>query len=241
MRVVICDPDHLYVNSVVASIKRWQAMHSCSKLSIFAYTSSEDLLEYADRMQPFDLAFLDIQFPSELSGLVLAQKLRMQNDQITTVFITNHEEYAIDGYKVSAWRFMKKPLTDASIFECLNFARRQLESLQGSSLLVSNSRLIYKISYISILYIESRAHYIYIHTLEKDRTVTVREQLPILHASLPEDIFIRCHRSYVVNLHHIRCMTKRSVILFDGNDVPVSNTYWESACNSFKKFLSKLV
>lgn len=69
MIVVICDDDRLHSSVVHSLIRRWMEIRSVESVSVTIYDSSEDLLSILNKVIPFDVAFLDIQFPMELSGM----------------------------------------------------------------------------------------------------------------------------------------------------------------------------
>ena len=125
MKVLICDDERQYSDAINAAIQRWQMQQPSSIVSVDTYNSSEDMLESLKCKTIYDLAFLDIQFPGEMNGLQVARELRLLNEQMVIVFISNYEEYAIDGYRVNALRFFYKPITDEQIFECLDLSYHQ--------------------------------------------------------------------------------------------------------------------
>lgn len=160
MRILVCDDERFYIDAVLGAIGRWKAVHPNASLLVSSYNSSEDIYEEWCSAPPYDMAFLDIQFPNEMTGLSLAHRLRCLNEHMSIVFVTNYEEYAIQGYKVNALRFLPKPIEDKDIFECLDIAYRQWVNVHDMSMLVSSNSSIYRIPYKAILYMESHAHYV---------------------------------------------------------------------------------
>ena len=236
MRIAICDDERCYIDAIISSIKRWQTQNKVEAFSITTYSSSEDLIEFSEQSLPFDLAFLDIQFPGELNGLQLARELRNHNDQISIVFMTNFDEYAIEGYKVNALRFLQKPIIDIHVFECLDIAYRQWVILNGTSIIVECNQSVYRLPTNSILYIESKAHYLYIHTTTSNTELITRQRLPEFLETLPNNILVRCHRSFAVNIFHIYCISRNSIVLSNGESLPISDKYWKTIHGEFKSF-----
>lgn len=237
MRILICDDEKKYSDLMLYAVQRWKSKNTAAEVSVDIYNSSEDMLETLGKKVVYDLAFLDIQFPGEMNGLQLAHELRLLNEQMIIVFISNYEEYAVDGYKVNALRFFFKPIQDEQVFECLDLAYHQWQLMMGSCLLVESKQQMVKLPYKSIYYIESQAHYLEFHLINQDNSnVLVRQKLADLLSSLPQEMFIQCHRSCVVNLLYVQRISKNTLTLTNGIELPVSSKYRESLLASFRLF-----
>lgn len=243
MRIAICDDGKRNVEIAAAYIKRWQVENNASSIFIAEYFSSADLLYSIGHSLPFDMVFLDIQFPGELNVLHLAHELRKHNEQMFIVFMANYNEtaieYAIEGYKVNAFRFLQKPLLDIHISECLTNAYKQWMLLNSSSVILETKNSAYRLPAKLILYVESKAHYLYVHSTIHDHEIVLRKQLSDFMEILPANIFIRCHHSYIVNIFHIFCTSPKSITLLNGERIPISDKYWMFAYNSFKAFFRR--
>lgn len=237
MRILICDDEKQYCDAIRASVGRWAAKQSPLVIHVDTYSSSEDMLESLRHKVVYDIAFLDIQFPGEMNGLQVARELRALNEQMVIVFISNYEKYAVDGYKVNALRFFYKPVTDSQIFECLDIAYRQWRLLIDTYLLVESKQQMCRIPYRSILYIESRAHYISIHSANEEKGgISVRRRLADIMDDLPSEMFVQCHRSFVVNLLFVQKISRKQIVLTDGTEIPISPRNRDDVLMRFKYF-----
>lgn len=237
MRVLICDDEARWAESIAGAIERWMADRAVANIAVDAFHSSEDMLEALQKRDVYDLAFLDIQFPGEMNGLQAARELRAANDQLNIVFVSNYEEYAVDGYRVNALRFIFKPFSDAQIFECLDIAYNQWKLAGESCVLLGGRQEAIRLAYKSMDYIESRAHYLCIHQVSRDKAdVQIRMKLTELFDKLPGEMFVRCHQSYVVNLLYVQQITRANVILLDGTEIPVSAKYHADVITRFVTF-----
>ncbi len=235
MRIVICDDEALSFSTVKTLIQRWKVKNSIESISVSIYESSEELLNVLNNAIPFDVAFLDIQFPRELSGLQLAEYLRQTNENMQIVFVSNYGHYAIEGYKASALRYLQKPITEAQVFECLDISYRQWLFRQGSCVVLMDNKQAVKIDPKSIIYAETQGHYIEIHLATMENIVHIRMKLAELLKLLPSEIFVQCHRCYIVNLLHIQRITRTSILLLNGTSIPISARSWENVMLQFKK------
>lgn len=237
MRILICDDEKQYADAIRAAICRWMDQRGSSVAQLDVYSSSEEALGSLNDKAAYDVAFLDIQFPGEISGLQLARELRERNEQMTIVFISNYEEYAVDGYRVNALRFFYKPVSDVQIFECLDIAYRQWRLMVNAYLLAENNQQLCRVPYRSILYIESRAHYVYIRSISgEDSEIVVRKKLSEIMRNLPDEMFVQCHRSFAVNLLFIQKISRSQITLTEGTTIPISARCKEHVWARFKHF-----
>lgn len=236
MRILICDDEIHYANAIKESIERWKKKTGNVSITYDVFRSSEDMLDSLRNQTIYDLVFLDIQFPTELNGLQVATQLRMLNDQVVIVFVSNYDEYAIDGYKVNALRFLTKPISDSQVFECLDIAYRQWQITSSNSVIILETKQqMHKISIKSIVYIESRAHYLDIHTLNiENGTITIRMKIGEILKDLPSDMFVQCHQSYIINLLYVQRLTRTCVTLTNNQETPMSLKYRDSVYKKFK-------
>ena len=235
MRIVICDDETLSISTIKVLIQRWKTQRRVDSISLSIYESSEELHNVINNAIPFDVAFLDIQFPREIGGLQLAEYLRQTNEDMQIVFVSNYGQYAMEGYKASALRYLQKPITQAQIFECLDISYRQWLFRQESSIVLMDNKQAVKIAPKSIIYAETQGHYIEIHLTTMKNAIQIRMRLAELRKLLTDGFFVQCHRCYIVNLLHIQRITRTSILLLNGISIPLSTRNWENVMLQFKK------
>lgn len=236
MNIIICDDEIYYQQAIVNSVEAWIAKTGHNNIRYSCYSSSEDLLERWEKGLHIDLLFLDIQIPNELSGMTLAQRVRNLDPNISIVFITNYSNYVYEGYTVNALRYLRKPVHEHDVFSCLEIAYRHYELLKCDSIVIESRDQCFVLRYSDILYIESRSHYLSFCLNDVNVCPEIRKKLSEISAHLPSELFVQCHRSYIVNLSHIRRFTKCSVIMSNGQSLPVSSTYFSSLSMAFSYY-----
>jgi DNA-binding LytR/AlgR family response regulator len=186
-----------------------------------------------------DLIFLDIQMP-DLTGIEFI-KLIEKGPKI--VFTTAFEKYAIEGYKLDVVDYLLKPFSYEEFLSAVKKAERlmKLESKPRLSFDEDNRFLFlksdYKIRRINlddILYIEGLKDYVKVYTRNDPKPVLSLASLKQLELKLPENKFMRVHRSFIVNLERIETI-ERSRIVFGKEYIPVSDQYKDK----FQQFLDK--
>lgn len=168
--------------------------------------------------QPYSALFIDIELTG-LNGMDIAKAVRENGYTGMIVFTTSHEQFVYEGYEVEAFRYLLKPVKDSDIQACV---RRVLHNQNRHSLVFSFDKKQYSIDHDEILYISSYGHYITIHTAQEkyEWKYSLKELEPIL----PQQ-FVRCHRSFIVNLDHLRKIEGKRILLKDGTIIDIAPGY----------------
>ena len=185
------------------------------------------------------LVFVDISMP-DLNGLDFVRSL---NEKPFIIFTTAFSEYAVEGFRVDAVDYLLKPIGYSDFLKAVNKVRTLIElhegsperiKTSGSHLFVKSDYRLIRINLDDIKYIESMHEYIRIH-LVNDKPVMTLVTMKSIEEQLPEEKFMRVHRSYIVNLKRIT-LIERNRIIFDNNVyIPVSDNYKEK----FQEFIDK--
>ena len=236
MHVGICDDEHYYQEAICSAINEWISLSGHQDISISLFSSSEDLIESWEAHLPMNLLFLDIQIPNELNGMEIARKIREHDQNISIVFVTNYDNYVYEGYTINALRYLKKPIQNNDIYTCMDIAYYRFSLLMKDGIVIETKNQCLALRYSEICYIEVRSHFVYIFLTNSTNVPQVRTRFGQFITQLPSELFIQCHRSYAVNLLHIRRFTKNSVTLSDRQVLPVSNAYFPHLSRAFKNY-----
>lgn len=126
MNIILCDDEPLFLSSLEQKIGQWaQKNGRVNNILISKFTSSEDMLDAWEHGMQIDTLFLDIQIPGEMNGLSAAKQIRATNDYLPIVFITSFAQYAEEGYEVSALRYLRKPVTEDAVSQCMDIIWRR--------------------------------------------------------------------------------------------------------------------
>lgn len=166
-----------------------------------------------------DLIFLDIQMP-ELKGTDLA---KMINPETKIIFTTAYSEYALEGFNLNALDYLLKPITFNRFLQAVNKIKPETDSAKDSITIKSGYDL-YKVKYKDILFIESDNEYVIFNT--SDRKIMSHQTLKSLYKKLPSSMFIRVHRSYIVNKESVSALKGKS-LLISKTKIPVSDSYFD--------------
>lgn len=172
--------------------------------------------------ETIDLLFLDIQMP----GITGVEFLRTLKDKPLTIFTTAYSEYALEGYSLDVIDYLLKPIPFERFFQAVSKAQDYLSYRKPEArkqadekpekqqyIFVKADYKIIKIRYEDILYIEGMKEYVRIHTT--DRIITTYQSLQKLTEMLPAGIFVRVHKSFIVNMDKIDSIDNTVIIIED--------------------------
>lgn len=164
------------------------------------FDDSVKALEYVQK-HSIDVIFLDINMP-KIDGLTLSRVINTLAVKPTLVFITAYSEHAIEAFEVAAFDYILKPFSENRIKDTL----QRLENctaakLSSSKITLSKNGKLFVLNMNDICYCEAHEHEVYIFT--KNDSFIVSASISDFHKKLPQDIFFKCHRSYIVNIDKI--------------------------------------
>lgn len=181
-----------------------------------------------------DLVFLDIELPL-FNGVDVARQLRELDSVVTLVFITNMEQYAVNGYEVDALDFVVKPINYYRFSSMLRKALRIIARRGEKEIVVQSSGAITRLRASQIYYVEIRDHLLIYHT-DQGR-VESWGRLSDVEAELAGCHFARCSSSHLVNLRHVISVTGGDADVA-GTKLPVSQRRRKAFCTSVTNYLS---
>lgn len=193
--------------------------------SYISYYSAEDFL--LKKTDEADILLLDVNLPG-MSGLELAQFIREKNKTILIVLITNTLQYAINGYSFDAFDFILKPTNYDSFFKVMDRANTLLNE-RKQTIRISYRGDSKKVAISHIYFIEVFGHYVHIHHVSGiDKQYA---SLKSIEEKLPQDKFVKCNQSTVVNLSKIEQIS--------GNDLWVNGERIGISRRTKKEFMEK--
>lgn len=185
------------------------------------FSNPADAVRYLKRY-PVDLMFIDIQMPG-FNGVDVYKNLE---NKPMVVFTTAYSEFAVEGFNVSAVDYLLKPYTfdrfKLATKKALDLYKKQNPSEENRYISLRCNYSLTKVLLNDIQLIESFDDYLTIYT--PDKKLIVRMTLKTIIEQLPDDKFIRVHRSYIVPLEKIENV-RNKVIHVSGKKIPIGSKY----------------
>ncbi|MBS0027642.1 LytR/AlgR family response regulator transcription factor [Chitinophaga sp. 22321] len=224
MNCIIVDDEPLAREQMHTLIKEVSRLEILGKFSN-APTALEFLKE-----NEVDLIFLDIEMPM-VTGLQFAAQLPRQT---LTIFTTAYPQYALKSYELDAIDYLLKPIEKTRLEKAINKAEvyRKLlsddteksivESNTVDFLLVKSERKFHRINFADIRFIEGLKDYVVMY-VGNQKLITAMN-LKTVHQKLPQHLFLRVSKSYVVNTKYIDSFDHRTIFLGDF-EIPLGEVY----------------
>jgi DNA-binding LytR/AlgR family response regulator len=200
------------------------------QVDILCYPSAEKFMMAWPEIS-FDLAFLDIQMEG-MSGIELAEHIRKIDKNMMIVFVTSFAQYVLKGYDVNALHYLIKPVSPTRLLPVLDKAHTIWRSYKKAVLLIPSDNGQLKLPFNEIYCISMLSHTARIQT--ENKAYEMRKSAEDISVLLP-GYFIRCHRSYIVNLLKVDCVYKESLRLSNNNTLPISRSRSKAVNDAFVK------
>jgi two-component system, LytTR family, response regulator len=186
------------------------------------FTSALGAMEYLQR-ERVDLLFLDIKMP-DISGIDFYNSL---NKRPLVIFTTAYAEHAATGFELDAVDYLLKPFSFARFLKGCNKAQELYQSRNNKTtadhLFLKTGYEQVKVLFEDILYLEAAGNYV--NFVVKDRSVLSRYTFLEVIVLLPENKFVRVHRSFIVAINKMEKVERHQVTI--GNKkIPVSEAYY---------------
>ncbi len=231
LNVAVCDDEQNQIEYVKGIVSAWTNERGI--LPVFAEFPSAEafLFDYAENRN-YDILLLDIEM-AKMNGIELAKKVREENSRVQIVFITGYPDFMSEGFEVAALHYLMKPVKKEKLFSVLD---RAVENIAKSPrfLLLPMGKETLRIYAEDTRYAESDGHYILLHA--GGETHRLRMTIPEIEKELGEGFF-RTGRSFVVGLKYVVRITKASVYLEDGMEIPLGKGLYDDMNKALIRYL----
>ena len=173
-----------------------------------------------------------------LTGMETAAVIRKLDGDVPIAFTTASRDHALEANRYRSIMYLEKPVNAEDVTHCLQMAEAVMGRRSNETLSITASNLtVYKIPYYEIVMVEVRGHRCLIHCLDRAPLETVTSvTIDALEKKLPNPPFLRCHRSYIINMLHKQRDDGRDFIMEGGRKAYVrlkDAAKLRAACNNF--------
>ncbi|PKA82617.1 LytTR family two component transcriptional regulator [Ulvibacter sp. MAR_2010_11] len=208
--------------------------HLCSKYEeldvISEFSNAIDAIKFLNKNE-IDIIFLDIHMP-DFTGFDLIETLKNPPKIVLT---TSDKNFAIDAYQYDCIKdYLVKPITNDRFAKTIEKVRTSITNImpnemssfptaapQENDLFINIDRRLIKIDIPTITLVEAKGDYILLKT--EDKNYTVHSSLKKIQEKLPSDLFLKVHRSFLINTSKIIDIEDNSVLI-GKNVIPVSRS-----------------
>ncbi len=234
MHIAVCDDDKI-IRDLVCEMLCDYADRSTVKITFEAFESYGDIIKRTD---DFDVFLLDYKMDDvsgkkgETDGMEFARLIRQKHGaEKNIIFITAYDEFVYEAFEVRAHRFLKKPINREKLFEALD-EYISSNAANGTVVIKTNDEAqVFRTS--EIYYLEVSLKNTFVHT--KQGTFKCHKTIASFEDELAPFRFFRIHRSFIINLAHIKTYNSKYVTLDNGTKLFISPKKYPQLCEIMLK------
>lgn len=232
MKIAICDDEEHYISKIK------ELMTKCyidsKKIDFYEFKNGEDFL-LAYESKKYDIIVLDIEMDG-LNGIDVAKEIRKSDSTVIIAFLTSHQEFAVDGYEINAFRYLLKGQPDEMYIRQLTSIFKEYNQTHITFPIQIKSA-IYNISVSDIQYFEVFKRMIVVHSATDNykfygKISDVENDKRLIG-------FVKPHKSYYVNLAFIDHIEADVIIMSNGEKVLLSRNYKQAVTEQFLSYMTE--
>ncbi len=208
------------LKSLEERVHKFLSYHPEYEAVVHTYADSRQLLFDLDDIAKADLYILDIDMPY-INGVDIAERIREIRTNAIVYFYTSHAEYAFEGYRVDARRFLLKDGNAGLFDEAILYACQKQKDLYEESITVTWFRDIIRIPIADIIYVKKEQRHTMIYT-QSQGTIQCQSNIKDLHKNIDRPYFVFIDRGVFINLDFVRRTDDNTVTLFGDTKLYIS-------------------
>lgn len=228
IQIAFCDDNQQELQRIRALLSELNPFDGNYEVTVFS--SGEELLRSDKR--PFDLLFLDVQMP-ELNGYETARRIRETDQNTTLIFLTGVAAPTVEVFQVSPFRYLMKQMDDETIVKELNASFEEVKRKTQVISFRSGSDLV-RINVSAVLYLTISGRWVELVTDHGRQEVKMK--IGEMYEMLVSHGFEFSHKSYLVNFNRVLSITGSTVIMENGDILPISQPKAKSFKQEFVRF-----
>jgi len=227
LKIAICDDIQEICRDLESMLRQIENKYNYT-FEIKIFSSIKELEKsFYENDTDFDVIFLDIEFPNEMNGIYLGNKIRNNffKETIKIVYISGFEQYGKDLFQVRPFNFLIKPLTFSKVEKTINDIIKIITKQKNPFEYYVEGKK-YTIDLYKILYFISDARKVTIKTLNTSLIQdTFYEKISNIHEQLSKSDFFLIHKSYLINYHNVAEFQYDKLKLVNDETLNISQTF----------------
>lgn len=224
LRIAAADDDVIVMDEICGTIAA--LTDSAEQYTLTAYDNGKEFLWDLEKHRLFDIYLLDIEMP-DYSGFQLAAAIRDVSLEAVIIFVTSHIEYAIDGYRYSAFRYIPKSKIQELLPQALKDAAGCVRNTDRRAYMIVTKDRIIRARYKDIVYIYVQGKYTYFKMLG-GQIFKVRKPLSQVLSELDEEMFLLIDKGCAANIEHILTTIDHKANMRGGEKLDISRPKYKT-------------
>lgn len=219
MRVIICD-DEKSTCAELEQMLRDFVVEKNINMEIDVFYDGDALVRYLKNEKAPDILFLDIELPG-MNGVEIGKYIRdiLGNSDMFLVYISSGKGYVMELFQNQPFDFLLKPIREERLYQVMRKIQNIVSRNEGN-FQYKNQGNSYRLRYKEILYFQSNGKKINI--VMENGTESFYGKLSEVEEACPESMFLRIHKSYLINIHYVKEVTYTWVKMINGDVLDIS-------------------
>jgi len=200
---------------------------------IGTFSDSGSIRDQLSKRQDIDLIFLDVDIPE----MDIFNFINSFDHQANIIIVSPDDKDALKAFEFNIVDYLLKPVTFSRFCKAVDkairyFANKEVSNSDANEIFIKKGSALVKLKIKDIIYVEALENYVTLNT--KNEKFTIHFTMKALEYQLPSNIFIRVHRSFIVNISLIKTIKENSLDLIIGNelrDIPIGQSYRDPLLN----------
>ena len=219
MRIAACDDDVRFLQELSDLLNQYEKDNHCN-IEYKIYTNPLELVAQIEKGMHYDAILLDVFMPG-INGIQCARDIRTFDNLVKIIFLTSSAEYAVESYAVKAYQYLLKPIQKENLFHILKMLEKETETVEKNIFVLRAKSGITKVELSKLEYCEVINRKIILH-LTNGEEYECSLRMNELEEKLKDyKMFLKPHRSFLVNMDHIRSLSTRSILMECGINIPI--------------------
>ena len=219
IQIGLCDDDLAILSQLQVLLDRYQVERN-AEITSAAFQSPLELLAEIEKGMQFDILLLDVLMPGE-NGIDAAREIRRDDNNVKSIFLTSSSEFAVESYTVGAYFYQLKPIWEENFFRLMDAVIAECEKSSGMSLILRCKSGITRVELNRLEYCEVLGRALWLHLTDGTVLESSGGMEHLCDQLANCDNFLRIHRSYLVNLDHIKSIVPKAITMASLAELPI--------------------
>lgn len=219
MKIAVCDDNLMFLQELSALLNEYSQEQGCP-VEYKLFTNPLELVAQIEKGVHYDSILLDVFMPG-INGIECAKDIRTYDNYVKIIFLTNSTEYAVESYAVKAYQYLLKPVQKEKLFRVLKQLEGDTHNLKKNIFVLKSKTGIVKVSLLKLEYCEMMNRKIVLRLTDGEEIECGLRMSELEKKLEPFGMFIRPHRSFLINMDYIQSLTSNSMIMESGMKIPI--------------------
>lgn len=233
IKIAIVEDNQQNADILIDYLARYQ-MVSGYRFKLTHFSDGEEIVQIEKNY--FDLILMDIEM-ERMNGIDAAKKVRLIDEDVIIMFITQAPQYAVQGFEVNALDYVLKPINYYAFTQRIARALERLSRRKQKTIVIESGSFVKNVLLSKIKYIEIMNHEARYYLM--DQIITIRESLKTIEAKLQDHRFFKCNQSYIVNFDYIDAI-EGSELKIGEVRIPLSRSKKKLFLDRFNNYINEV-